>query len=128
MTFDSTISAIVIPDMAATGSAAASNGKRQWRIAFQVAPSTMDLDDFQALYADSIGAPWMGMYGVTANIVANALYTFDLTGGIPQRLRAKRRFRENDSTLWMIYQNLSASGADFALALDGMVRTLIHIP
>ena len=104
------------------------SGKRQVRIAFQVAPSTMDGDDFESLFADSIGPPWMGMLGRTVNFanIATAA-TFDLLAGAPIRFKARRRFRENDSTLFMVIQNLTP-GVDTDLTLDGMVRTLIRIP
>ncbi len=50
-----------------------------------------------------------------------------VSGGNGMRFKAKRRFRENNSTLFLLHQNVIA-GSDTSVTLDGMVRTLIHIP
>ena len=127
MTFDTTIRSVIIPDLTFTGTTTAVFGKRQIRCALIVAPTNMDADDFEPLFADSIGPPWLGVFGRTVAFGTVAtVFSMDLalTG---LRFKAKRRFRENDSTLFMITQNLG-NPADTGFALDGMVRTLIHIP
>ena len=128
MTFDTTLETVIVPDMAYTLTTTTGAGKRQIRCAFIVGPSTMDADDFQAPFADSIGPPWLGVFGSTAHLANGVLFTSTLAGpGFPIRYKARRRFRENNSTLFLLVQTLSVQ-ADTNIALDGMVRTLLHIP
>ena len=128
MTFDTTIEAVIIPDMAYSFQKLTA-GVVDFRMALIVGPTTLDNDDFQTLFADSIGAPWLGVWGAHARIPDQGLLTFALAAGFDViRVKAKRRFRENDSTLWLVIQNVVTSGTTINENLGGMVRTLLHIP
>jgi len=130
MVFDTTIVQVVIPELNfAFTNNALTTGNRQARAALQVGPTTMDSVDFQDLYSSSIGAPWMWFSGAGGRI-PNTQTTLNLNlahdeNGV--RVKAQRRFRENDSTLWLVVQNRTEAG-DTGLQYDGFVRTLLRIP
>jgi len=126
MTFDTTIERIVITDLTFTFLKTVATGVVTARFALQIAPTTMDTDDFESLFLDSIGPPWMYTSGVTGNVNngVSATFTFDSS----RLLKAKRRFRENDSTLFLIFSNIVDGGFYSGGQLDGMIRTLIRIP
>ncbi len=129
MTFDTTIVGVIIPDLTLMGVNSGSVSQFRTRWALQIAPTTMDSDDFQVPDADSIGPPWMHVKGKALNILASAPFTLDYVEGQSEiRVKAKRRFRENDSTLFMVFQSVASGGVPTSLSLVGMVRTLLHIP
>ncbi len=129
MTFDTTIVEVIMPVLAYEVRTDATIGTRQIRWALQVAPSTFDVADFETLYADSIGPPWMQTGGDAFKTAAVGDLNLSLTvaNGGPIRAKASRRFRENDSTLWLILENRSNAG-DSSLTINGFSRTLIRIP
>ncbi len=130
MTFDTTIVGIVIPDLTLVfdNGTGLSNVRTRW--ALQTAPSTMDADDFQVPDSDSIGPPWMYVGGMARRIPSDTAVTFDYVdqSGGPIRVKSKRRFRENDSTLFLVFQTVVSGGSFSNGFLNGMIRTLIHIP
>ncbi len=131
MTFDTTIVSVIIPDLTITAQVDDSGGTLNFRVALMVAPEAMDADDFQPLFADSIGPPWMWVNGVHALAVINSLVTAPLAGGVhgPARIKSKRRFKENNVTLFLLQQNVVEAGTNLSnFRLSGMIRTLIHIP
>ena len=127
MTYDTTITEVIVTDLHWSFTSIAPSGLRQMRCALIVAPKLMDAADFQVPFGDHIGSPWMGMWGNHLKLSGVDVFNIPLTpiGGL--RFHAKRRFRENDSTLWLIFQNVSA-GTDTDNLLSGMTRTLVHIP
>ena len=129
MTFDTTIVSVKIPWLSVSNDAAAVEGIRAVSMALIVAPDAMDADDFTQLHTNSIGPPWLYYTGQSARFAATAQQiTFDLVqnpGMID--VKANRRFRENDSTLWMLIQNDFAAG-DANLNVRGFCRTLLRIP
>ncbi len=130
MTFDTTIVAVIIPDLDFVFdiTVAITNVRTRWYL--QTAPTTMDTDDFQVPDSDSIGPPWMYVMGNAARVVNNASVSFDYVAkaGGPIRVKAKRRFKENDSTLFMVFQNVVSGGSLTNGFLSGMIRTLLYIP
>ena len=132
MVFDTTIVGIVIPQLTFRATVDATAGLREIRCALTVGKDTLDAGggDFQTLYATSIGAPWMWVVGRGLQSQGAASLTLSLSGPAVSdvaRIKAKRRFRENDSTVWLIHENRVNAG-DTALQLKGFVRTLIYIP
>ena len=130
MTFDTTIVQVVIPDLSLVGDIATATTNITARMAFQIAPTLMDPDDFQPPVADSIGPPWMYTIGHSARILASTSFSINFVsqaGGII-RIKAKRRFRENDSTLFLVLQVATAGGDAANMALIGMTRVLLYIP
>ena len=127
MTFDTTIIETIVTDLTWSFDSIAPSGKRQMRLALQIAPSAMDSDDFSFLFADSVGSPWMGVFGETRNLSGVQTQNFEFTKNGVLRFSSKRRFRENESTLFLIYQSLSPA-VDTSNTLDGMIRTLLRIP
>ncbi len=133
MTFDTTIVRVVIPTLHFHMLTDATTNTRQIRVAWQIGPTRMDSDDFQTLFVDSIGAPWMYMTGGAIKTAAIQEITITLAGGAVNAalpaidMKAKRRFRENESTLFMISEFTKASG-DTDPRLRGYSRTLVHVP
>ena len=128
MTFDTTIVAVIINEMTMSGQKLTS-GRVTARAALMIAPDTMDSDDFQALITNSIGPPWMWVGSITERVADQAIFNFEFANSrFPVRVKAKRRFRENDSTLFLVFQNALENGSIISENLQGMVRTLIHIP
>ena len=131
MTFDTTIQRVVIPAFSTSQTTVVTAGMREWRFALILAHEGMDAGDFQTLFQDSIGPAWMYMWGrsVRTSVAAELTLDFGNAGmnGGPIDAKAKRRFRENNSTLFLIHQNLQP-GVDTNISINGMVRTLIHIP
>ena len=128
MLFDTTIMSVIVTDLAFTGVSDATVGKRQIRCALLVAIDTIDSADMPALFSDTVGTPWLGVWGNTALVTASQAYTISLSSIPAMRFAAKRRFRENNASLFLVVQNVIAGGGDTALALDGMIRTLVRIP
>ncbi len=128
MKFDTTILRVVISDFSLTFTKSVAAGIITARIALQIAPTTMDADDFQDMFTESIGAPWMYTEGVTAFVADNALGTFTFSSGVAAPIKAERRFRENDSTLFMLFGTTISGGSFTGGTIRGLVRTLLHIP
>ena len=128
MKFDTTIVSVVVTDLNFSFQKL-TQGVVDFRYALMVAPDTMDNDDFQTLFADSVGSPWMYMSGLHGLVPDQGIASFQFAGGPDTvRIKAKRRFRENNSTLWLIHQNVVTVGSTINENLGGMVRTLLHIP
>ena len=129
MTFDMTINRVIIPTFVFHAATLAATGTRQFRWALQVAPKTMDSADFEPLFTDSVGPPWLATGGAAQLLPAVAgVFTFTLAGhnGIID-VKAKRRFRENDSTLFLITENRVVF-SDTDIQIHAFCRTLLHIP
>ncbi len=129
MTFDTTIVETIIPVLNFSCTTNATDAIRGIRVALLVAPSTHDASDMTRLFTDSIGPPWMWFAGdeLRTNAIGklNLSLAFSSAGAI--RAKSKRRFRENESTLFLVIDNQTESG-DTILFLSGFCRTLIHIP
>jgi len=121
---------VIIPSLKFSIISSAVVGVREIRIALQTGLSTLDPVDFESLFANSIGPPWMYVTG--NGFLSSAIQTITLhthgadNGGIP-RIKAQRRFKENDSTLWLIHENRAEAG-DTVLSLKGLIRVLLRIP
>ncbi len=129
MVFDTTIVAVVIPLLQFTIVTDASVAVRECRAALTVGRNTLDTVDFASLFTNSTGPPWM-WFGATAAIFGAATtVTLRLAGppGEGVRIKAQRRFRENDQTLWLVLENRIEAG-DSVPRVDGFIRTLIRIP
>ena len=130
MVFDTTIVRVVIPELtfSFTNSGNTQN-TRSARMALMVGQSSLDADDFEPLFTDSVGPPWLGLWGANALVNSSQLdLTLNLVEGFSHiDVASSRRFRENDATLFMILQNRCDSG-DTGLEYRGYARTLIRIP
>ncbi len=129
MTFDTTIVAVIVTDLHVSYEILGSGGFVSVRVALQTAPSMMDSADFETLFINSIGPPWMWTRGRTSRNSIGDLVNLDFTPTEGTRIKAKRRFRENDSTLFLVIQSLLEAGTTIDNAnMIGMFRTLLHIP
>jgi len=130
MLFDTTIVSVIIPVLQVMGEALTDDGIREVRVALEVGKNTLDSDDFNQLLQDSVGPSWLWIAGdAQFTTVLNEKIKLDLLGNAGvARVKAMRRFRENDSTLFLIVQNFSPSGSEEGLILRGMIRTLLRIP
>ena len=130
MLFDATVLAVIAPTLTYTMSVAAVEERRSLRWALVVGKNTLDSDDVQTLFTDSIGAPWLyfgGFENRFAAVAAQFSVDFVAQNRAPIRVKAKRRFVENDDTLWLVIQNNSNAG-DTNLNITGMFRTLLYVP
>ena len=129
MTFDTTVVHVVIPDLAATFTVESSGGQIDFRFALITANNGMDVADFTQLFLSSIGPSWLYVGGAHIDSVINAKIVLNFTSSGPIHVRAKRRFKENNETLWMLVQNVVEGGTTLAdTHWSGMTRTLLHIP
>ncbi len=129
MLFDSTILRVILSPFFFSINISANQLIREVRYALFVGNELLDSADVPGLFTNTVGPPWMHVGGEGALFTAaSQLATFDLTSGRPHiEVRAKRRFKENDATLWLAIQN-EAHASDVSLRIDGYARTLIHIP
>ncbi len=129
MLFDTTIMRIVAPTLALTFTSEVTRRVRSVRWAFLVANENIDAVDLQGLFATTTGSPWLGVGGLTAvnSAVADITMSLSAQDNIID-LKAKRRFRENSATLWLLLETAGFGGADANLLVTGFVRTLIRIP
>ncbi len=128
MRFDSTVQTIVIPNLNLAFDSLAPSGNRRIAINFQVGRDTLDPADFESPFLDNVGPPYMGVLSQTKRVSGVQVQNIPLIDpGKGISFDSKRRFRENNSTLWMVFMFLSVA-ADTSITLDGHVRTLLHIP
>ena len=132
MTFDTTILRVEIPFLEMHFSIGTGLGFRGVYWGLLVAPKTMDFDDFQNVGTTHIGPPYLHVGAVGLEIPAGQpagtiqnLLLSDTRN--PVQVKTKRRFRENDSTLWLIMRNVSVSG-DTDITAEGLFRILLNIP
>ncbi len=129
MMFDSTILGVKIPWLSYSMEAAATNAVREIAYYLITGKSTLDSVDFTVPRASGVGPAMLHCGGNSARLPATAAsFSIDLRGGIETiDIRAKRRFKENEETLWMVIENASEAG-DTVLKLNGLVRTLLLVP
>ncbi len=129
MTFDTTIVTVVITDLVFSYQVDVSGGLVNARFALTVARSLIDQVDLQTPFASSIGPPWLYVKGKHSQDPINSVVNQDFCESGPIIVRAKRRFKENNSTLWMHFQNVVEGETDISgVHLSGMTRTLLYIP
>ncbi len=130
MTFDTTIVSVVIPELNFSFVAEATTDVRDFRYALLLANSLIDGADLQSFFTDSIGAPWMYTGGLSTKL-SGAAGSVDMNlvfqNGGPIIAKSKRRFRENDSTVFLVVDSRLDAG-DTVPLVTGFTRTLIHIP
>ena len=129
MLFDTTILRVILAPLFFTTITTVTQGIREVRYSLFIGTELLDSDDSPTLFNNTIGADHMHVGGSGALFSSTTqLVTFDLTEGIEHiDVKAKRRFRENDSTLWLLVENEGVAG-DVGLRMDGYVRTLLHVP
>ena len=127
MTFDTTVQEVIVTDLHYSFVSVAPAGVRNFRCALIVGSKLLDAADFQVLFADSLGPAWMGVWGNHVSVTGVDVQNLPLTPREGLRFHSKRRFRENNDTVWFVFQNV-APATDTTPLLSGMFRTLIHIP
>jgi len=129
MTFDTTVVQVIISVFNYAVLTNANIGTRELRYALILAPSNMDSSDHDTLFSDTIGAPYMftGGDAFRTGAAGQLNLSMVLSNGGPIIAKAKRRFRENDSSVFLLLDNESDPG-DTSLTVTGWARTLIHIP
>jgi len=127
MTFDTTIITTIIESMSHTYNSVAPAGTRSARVALQTGPVASFASNFASLFVNSIGPPWMYLASEVHNITGVQVQELDLVPNPPTVVKSKRRFKENNNTLWLIHQTVHPA-ADTNLQLLGYVRTLLRIP
>ena len=133
MVFDTTITRVHVPFLQVDFSPDATEGYREIRWNLQVARTTMDApQDFQSMQVDSVGPPWMHTAGIGVQLPAGLpagsqqnLLLSDTRN--PADIKAKRRFRENSVTLFLLVETNMNAG-DTGLSMNGLIRTLLWIP
>ncbi len=129
MLFDSTILAVVVADLALSFDPTASAGVRRIRWALETAKDQIDAADIESIIGSTIGPSWLHIGGSSVNLTNGQVpQNIDLLRGQTDiRVKAKRRFKENDHTLCLITQNNMTAG-DANVTLTGMFRVLLLIP
>ncbi len=130
MIFDCTILAVQLSYLYWTYTADATDAIRSVGAALLTGQENLDAADILEGPLDSgIGPSWLWQQSVALRTDAAALVSMNIvsstTGGI--RVRAKRRFTENNETLFLVAQNLGEAG-DTELQLQGFCRTLLLVP
>ncbi len=128
MVFDSTIQAVIIEHLDYSYVSVAPAGIRRIAVGFMTGLNTLDSIDFTGPLVDGVGPAWMGMLGASHSVSGLTVQNLTMTPAGPITLKSKRRFRENDATLWMVTQNNHNIAIDTSLALTGLIRILLHIP
>ncbi len=128
MKFDTTILGVVITRIAFSLDSNAV-GRKDFACALEVGKDTLDSLDFENPLVSSIGPAWLWHGIVTQPLpIADNQNLVVVTGADGATMvKAKRRFRENDATLWFIHNN-ATNGADDNLALQAYFRILLRIP
>ena len=127
MLFDTTITSVIIEDLHFSFDSLAPAGLRRIAIGLITGNAELDSTDFTSPLVDGVGPPWMVMLTSALNLSGVAPQNMTLTKNGPMTIRSKRRFKENDSTLFMVIHNISPA-VDTTLLLSGIIRTLIHVP
>jgi len=127
MTFDTTINSVILEDIHFSYDSLAPAGLRRFAIGLVVLKENLGSANMPVILQDGVGPPWLGMLHAAGNISGVAPQNINLTPNGPVIFKAKRRFRENDSTLYLVFQSVSPA-ADTAPLLSGIIRILIHIP
>ena len=131
MTFDTTIQAVRISSLQQTSLTAAVATTRKVACSLLLATRQLDFADIIfGLLATGTGPPWMwhSFSQLAIRVVSDLnliLVSSALTNGVT--VRAKRRLRENDMTLWLVVENINGAG-DTDTRLNGYFRTLMRIP
>jgi len=131
MTFDTTIVEVIVTDLAFTAQVDDSGGTINTRWALITGHDQLNAADFDALFADTVGPAWMYVGGAHALSTINSLVTLPYAGGPfgPIRAKSKRRFKQNNTTLFMLFQTVVEAGTNLSnVRLSGMTRTLLHLP
>ncbi len=134
MKFDVTLLAVRISYLLWSFKTASSvPGLRRAGAALMVAHENLDAADVTEGPLDThVGPPWMWQQAVALDIDnLDTTFNFNLvssnTGGI--MVKAKRRLRENNATLWLVLDNEDTVGvSDTELFFSGYFRTLLFIP
>jgi len=129
MLFDSTILRVLVENLSFSFDATATLGNRRVAFSFFTGPENLDSADVPTMLASGIGPAYMYLGMQSARLAAAAQsVTMDLTRNQQSiDIKAKRRFKENDTTLWLAIENDMITN-DANLALEGCVRTLILVP
>jgi len=127
MTFDTTVNTIIVEDIHWGFDSLAPAGLRRLALGFVVLRTGTGPGGAPAPLTDGVGPPWMGMLHASENLSGVAPQNISVIKGDPIRFKAKRRFRENESSVFLVYQTISP-GADTNQTLSGVIRILIHIP
>ena len=129
MKFDATIVAVILSGLTISFDAAATLGLNRFGLALIVGLDTLDSADFASPLQSTIGPSWLWNQVATFRQAAAAVTVNQGFGPVGDviRVRAQRRFRENDATLFMVAENSMVAGAT-NIQLNGMARILLHIP
>jgi len=127
MTFDTTVVSIVVVSLQYSYVSIAPAGIRRISVAFQAMHEGIDAADITPTLTDGVGPPYMGVLHASHSISGLTVQNLDLTPQGPVVFKSKRRFRENETTLFMINQSVHVA-TDTTPALTGFIRTLLHIP
>jgi len=131
MIFDSTIVAVRISSLNISMTTVVTLGQRMAGAAIMVGHENLDSADIAEHPLDSsIGPPWMWHAMGQLSLGQISRLNLPLVSSVEANgvsVRANRRFRENNQTLWMIV-TLNVDASDTAPLANGFVRTLIRIP
>jgi len=128
MLFDSTILGVKIPWLSYTMVTSATVAIREFAYYLITGLATLDAVDFTPPRTTGVGPAMMHFGGISFLSGAIANVTSNLVSGVETvDIKAKRRFKENDTSLFLVMENASEVG-DTAIQLSGYIRTLLLIP
>jgi len=127
MLFNTTIVTVIIQSLVFTYDSIAPAGTRRFFIGLRTAPELIDAVDFPNPLTDGVGPPWMAVLHNAHNVSGVAPQTLNLTPNGPVVVKAKRRFKQNNETLFLHTQSVSPA-VDTNPLLSGFIRTLLYIP
>ena len=129
MKFDATILGVILSGVTISWDAAATLGINRFGITLEIGKDTLDSADMESPLQTGIGPPWMFQQTAIFRQAAAAVTVNQGFGPVGDviRIKSKRRFRENDATLWLTVENSMVAGAT-NIQLNGMARTLLLVP
>jgi len=127
MVFDTTVVSVIIESLNYSYVSIAPAGVRRISVGIMALHEGIDASDISPILVDGVGPPWMVLLENSHSISGLTVQNLSLTPTGPIHIKAKRRFRENETTLFLVIQS-NHIAADTVPALIGIIRTLIHIP
>jgi len=132
MLFDTTIVGVRISQLTLTLTGGASTQLKTFGASLLVGPTELDQQDVTSPIIDSIGPSWLWHGFASVRVPAAAEATLNIVtsaqgqGGL--LVKAQRRFRENNATLFLLVVYTDGGAVDTNIQVDGFIRTLIRIP
>ncbi len=129
MVFDTTIVSVLFTHLSASVTTSVDQATRSTGAALFVGHENLDVADItDGPLSSSIGPPWMwhSMNCLSQGVVSRLNLPL-VQIGLGLFVKAQRRFKENNSTLFLVVET-DVHANDTAADLTGYIRTLLRIP